>query len=165
MIAAILKAYWRQLAGAAVAVALVVFAVVAWNVHGDNRYNAGIEQAKKDQADADAKAKAEREQEKAHDEQEGQRKIDLARNDAILAAQRAGGLQQQLDSIRSKLRQYASTVGAGPSAADTGILLTDVFSKSLERNQKLAEYADRAAEAGRLCERQYDSLKIGTVSR
>jgi hypothetical protein len=141
---------------------LVVFAVVAWNVHGDNRYNAGIEQEKKDQADADAKAKADREQEKAHDEQEAQRKIDLARNDAMLAAQRLAA-RQQLDSIRSKLRQYANTVGAGPSAADTGIL-TDVFSKSLERNRQLAEYADRA-EAGRLCERQYDSLKKAAVSR
>ena len=165
MIASILKLYWRQLASAAVAVALVVSIIVAWNVHGDNRYDAGYQQAKKDQADADAKAKAEREQEKAHDEQEAQRKIDQARNDAMLAAQRAGSLQQQLDSIRIKLKQYANTVGAGPSAADTGILLTDVFSKSLERNRQLAEYADRAAEAGRLCERQYDSLKSGTVSR
>lgn len=165
MIAAILKAYWRQLAGAAVAVALVVFAVVAWNVHGDNQYDAGYQQAKKDQADADAKAKTEREDEKAHDEREAQRRIDQARNDAMLASQRAGGLQQQLDSIRKQLRQYASTVGSSPSAADTGILLTDVFSKSLERNRQLAEYADRAAEAGRLCERQYDSLKSSTISR
>ncbi|MGE9627031.1 DUF2514 family protein, partial [Escherichia coli] len=41
---------------------------------------------------------------------------------------------------------------------DTGVLLSDVLSKSLERNRQLAEYADRASEAGRVCEKQYDSL-------
>ncbi len=75
-----------------------------------------------------------------------------ARNDALDAAARAGRLQQQLVAIREQLRHYNAIVGAGSSAADTGVLLADVFSKSLERNRQLAEYADRAAEAGRVCE-------------
>ncbi|MCN2792330.1 DUF2514 domain-containing protein, partial [Escherichia coli] len=37
-------------------------------------------------------------------------------------------------------------------------LLNTSASKSLERNRQLAEYADRAAEAGRVCEKQYDTL-------
>ncbi len=98
------------------------------------------------------------EQEKATNEREAQQRIDQARNDALDAAARAGRLQQQLFAIREQLRQYNAIVGAGTSAADTGVLLADVFSKSLERNRQLAEYADRAAEAGRVCEKQYDTL-------
>lgn len=158
MIYLFIKAYWKQLLIVAVLAAAVTGGVVAWNVHGDRQYDAGYAQAQKDQSDVDAKAKTEREQEKAKDEQDAQRRIDMARSDAMLAAQRAGGLQQQLDSIRKQLREYASTVGAGASAAETGVLLADVFSKSLERNRQLADYADRAAEAGRVCEKQYDSL-------
>ncbi|MEI6984209.1 DUF2514 family protein, partial [Klebsiella pneumoniae] len=95
---------------------------------------------------------------KATNEREAQQRIDQARNDALDAAARAGRLQQQLVAIREQLRQYNATVGAGTSAADTGVLLADVLEKSLERNRQLAEYADRAAEAGRVCERQYDEL-------
>lgn len=166
MISLFVKAYWKQLLIIVMLAGLAIWCRVAWVSHGNDRYNAGYAQAQKDQKDADEKARLQREQEKAKDEQEAQRRIDMARNDAILAAQRAGGLQQQLDSIRKQLRQYASTVGAGTSAADTGILLADVFSKSLERNRQLADYADRAAGAGRTCERQYDSLtKQVTVPR
>lgn len=166
MISLFIKAYWKQLLIVVMLAGLTIWCRVAWVQHGNARYDAGYAQAQKDQADANAKAKTEREQEKAKDEQDAQRRIDMARNDAMLAAQRAGGLQQQLDSIRKQLREYASTVGAGASAADTGVLLADLFSKSLERNRQLADYADRAAEAGRLCERQYDSLtKQDTVPR
>lgn len=49
------------------------------------------------------------------------------RNDALDAAARAGRLQQQLVAIREQLRQYNATVGAGTSAADTGVLLADVL--------------------------------------
>ncbi|EOE3793887.1 DUF2514 family protein, partial [Klebsiella pneumoniae] len=115
-------------------------------------------QAKADRKAEDDKARQHDEQEKATNEREAQQRIDQARNDALDAAARAGRLQQQLVAIREQLRQYNATVGAGSSAADTGILLTDVFEKSLERNRQLAEYADRAAEAGRVCERQYDEL-------
>lgn len=45
-------------------------------------------------------------------------------------------------AIRERFRQYNATIGAGSSAADTGVLLADVLSKSLERNRQLAEYAD-----------------------
>ncbi|EJJ39588.1 putative phage lysis accessory protein [Klebsiella pneumoniae subsp. pneumoniae KPNIH4] len=38
-------------------------------------------------------------------------------------------MQQQLVAIREQLRQYNATVGAGSSAADTGVLLADVLEK------------------------------------
>ncbi|EAA8157658.1 DUF2514 domain-containing protein [Salmonella enterica] len=158
MIWAFVKAYWKQLLIVAMLAALVITAVIAWNVHGDWQYAAGYAQAKADQKEADAKLRLQKEQEKASNEREAQQRIDQARNDALDAAARAGRLQQQLVAIREQLRQYNATVGTGSSAADTGVLLADVLSKSLERNRQLAEYADRAAEAGRVCEKQYDSL-------
>ncbi|EKK0998832.1 DUF2514 domain-containing protein [Escherichia coli] len=158
MIWAFVKAYWKQLLIVLMLAALVFVGVVAWNAHGDRQYDAGYAQAKADQKEADAKLRSLKEQEKATNEREAQQRIDQARNDALDAAARAGRLQQQLVAIREQLRQYNATVGAGTSAADTGVLLADVLSKSLERNRQLAEYADRAAEAGRVCEKQYDSL-------
>lgn len=166
MIRAFVKAYWKQLLIVVMLAALVVGGMVAWNVHGDRQYDAGYAQAQKDRQVQDAKERQRNEQEKVNNEHEAQQRIDQARNDALDAAARAGRLQQQLVAIREQLRQYNATVGAGSSAADTGILLADVFEKSLERNRQLAEYADRAAEAGRVCERQYDELtKQGTVPR
>ena len=158
MITAFVKAYWKQLLIVSMLAALVAGGVVAWNVHGDRQYDAGYAQAQKDRQVQDAKERQRNEQEKVNNEHEAQQRIDQARNDALDAASRAGRLQQQLVAIREQLRQYNATVGAGSSAADTGILLADVFEKSLERNRQLAEYADRAAEAGRVCERQYDKL-------
>ncbi|HDR2758947.1 TPA: DUF2514 domain-containing protein [Enterobacter mori] len=158
MIWAFVKAYWKQLLIVLMLAALLIGCRVAWNEHGSRQYDAGYAKAQADQKQADAKLRLLKEQEKATDEREAQQRIDQARNDALDAAARAGRLQQQLVAIREQLRQYNATVGAGTSAADTGVLLADVLSKSLERNRQLAEYADRAAEAGRVCEKQYDSL-------
>ncbi|QMR74631.1 DUF2514 domain-containing protein [Enterobacter sp. RHBSTW-00175] len=158
MIWAFVKAYWKQLLIVVMLAALVIGGVVAWNVHGDQQYAAGYAKAQADRKAEDEKARQQDEKEKATNEREAQQRIDQARNDALDAAARAGRLQQQLVAIREQLRQYNATVGSGASAADTGVLLADVLSKSLERNRQLAEYADRAAEAGRVCEKQYDSL-------
>jgi len=159
MISAILKAYWKPVVVLALIAAMGVGCWIAWVNHGTARYDAGYAKAQADQKSADDKAKLGREQEKAQNEREAQARIDKARNDARIAAERAGRLQQQIAAIRKQLTDYSSSIGAGPSAGDTGILLADVLSQSLERNLQLAEYADRAAEAGRTCERQYDSLK------
>lgn len=158
MIRALMKAYWKQLLIVAMLAALVTVCRFAWVNHGDTQYAAGYAKAQADRKVEDDKARKHDEQEKVTNELEAQQRIDKARNDALDAAARAGRLQQQLVAIREQLRQYNATIGAGPSAADTGVLLTDVLSKSLERNRQLAEYADRAAEAGRVCEKQYDSL-------
>ncbi|MDT7342844.1 DUF2514 domain-containing protein [Citrobacter freundii] len=158
MISAFVKAYWKQLIIVVMLAALVTVCRFAWVNHGETQYAAGYAQAQADQKQADDKARKHDEQEKATNEREAQQRIDQARNDALDAAARAGRLQQQLVAIREQIRKYNATVGAGASAADTGVLLADVLSKSLERNRQLAEYADRASEAGRVCEKQYDSL-------
>ncbi|HCJ5660007.1 TPA: DUF2514 domain-containing protein [Escherichia coli] len=158
MILAFVKAYWKQLLIVVMLAALAAGGRLAWVNHGETQYEAGYAQAKADRKAEDDKARQHDEQEKATNEREAQRALDRARNDALDAAARAGRLQQQLVAIREQLRQYNATVGAGASATDTGVLLADVLSESLERNRQLAEYADRAAEAGRVCEKQYDSL-------
>lgn len=158
MIWVFVKAYWKQFLIVAMLAAFAAGCRIAWVNHGETQYAAGYAQAQADQKQADAKLRLMKEQEKATSEREAQQRIDQARNDALDAAARAGRLQQQLVAIREQLRQYNATVGAGASATDTGVLLADVLSKSLERNRQLAEYADRAAEAGRVCEKQYDSL-------
>lgn len=161
MIAAILKAYWRQLAGAAVAVALVVFAVVAWNVHGDNRYNAGMEQARKDQADADAKAKTERDQEKTQIEHDAQTRIDLARVDAESANTAADGLRSELDKTKRIAEHYTGSFPSGTPASKVIGVLADMLKESNRSYIATAEEAERYRDAGLTCERQYDSLKNG----
>lgn len=158
MITAFVKAYWKQLLIVVMLAVLVAGCRIAWVNHGETQYAAGYAQAQADRKAEDDKSRKHDEQEKATNEREAQQRIDQARNDALDAAARAGRLQQQLVAIREQLRQYNAIVGAGPSAADTGVLLADVLSKSLERNRQLAEFADRAAEAGRVCEKQYDSL-------
>ncbi|CTS50698.1 DUF2514 domain-containing protein [Escherichia coli] len=158
MILIFVKAYWKQLLIVAMLAVLATSGVVAWNIHGSRQYDAGYAQAEEDRKAEEEKVRQYYEQEKVTNEREAQQRIDQARNDALDAAARAGRLQQQLVAIREQLRQYNAIVGAGASAADTGVLLADVLSKSLERNRQLAEYADRAAEAGRVCEKQYDTL-------
>ncbi|HCA4536847.1 TPA: DUF2514 domain-containing protein [Escherichia coli] len=155
---AFLKEYWKQLLIVVMLAVLVISGIVSWNVHGSRQYDAGYAQAKEERKAEDEKVRQHYEQEKAINERKAQQRIDQARNDALDAAARAGRLQQQLVAIREQLRQYNSIIGAGTSAADTGVLLANVLSKSLERNRQLAEYADRAAEAGRVCEKQYDTL-------
>lgn len=153
-----MKAYWKQLLIVAMLAAVAFGCRVAWVNHGETQYTAGYSKAQEDQKRADDESRQRNEKEKATSEREAQQRIDKARNDALDAAARAGRLQQQLFAIREQLRQYNATIGSGASAADTGVLLAYVLSKSLERNRQLAEYADRAAEAGRVCEKQYDSL-------
>ena len=158
MIWAFVKAYWKQMLIVLMLAALFIVGVVSWNIHGSRQYDAGYAQAEEDRKAEEDKVRQYYEQEKVTNEREAQQRIDQARNDALDAAASAGRLQQQLFAIREQLRQYNAIVGAGTSAADTGVLLADVLSKSLERNRQLAEYADRAAEAGRVCEKQYDTL-------
>lgn len=158
MIATILKAYWKQLLIVAMLAVLAAGCRLAWVNHGEAQYDAGYAKAQSDQKIALENERKQNEKDKATAEREAQQRIDQARNDALDAADRAGRLQQQLVAIRKQLGQYNQSLGVGPSAADTGILLADVLSKSLERNRQLAEYADRAAEAGRICERQYDTM-------
>ncbi|EFQ9579864.1 DUF2514 domain-containing protein [Salmonella enterica] len=155
----ILVKYWRPLA-----IIIIVAASVLWVrseiiSYGDQRYAEGKAQAIADQKAADEQEERRRNAELQKIQADAQQRIDAARNDAVNAAAKSGRLQQQLANIRKQLVGYATSESIGNPAAETGILLSNVLSKSVERNRQLADYADRAREAGLTCEAQYNSLR------
>lgn len=154
----ILAKYWRPLA-----IIIIVAAGALWirgevTEYGDQRYAEGKAQAIAEQKAADKKEEQRRNAELQKIQADAQQRIDAARNDAVNAAARSGRLQQQLANIRKQLVGYSATESIGDPAAETGVLLADVLAKSVERNRQLADYADRAREAGLTCQKQYESL-------
>lgn len=155
----ILAKYWRPLA-----IIIIVAAGALWIrgeaiEYGDQRYAEGKAQAIAEQKAADKQEEQRRNAELQKIQADAQQRIDAARNDAVNAAAKSGRLQQQLANIRKQLVGYSTAESISNPAADTGVLLSDVLAASIERNRQLADYADRAREAGLACEAQYNSLR------
>lgn len=160
---AILTKYWRPLA------IIIIFAIGALlvvnkvSVYGEQKYAAGYAKAIEEQKAADEQEEQRRNAELQKIQADAQQRIDAARNDAVNAAAKSGRLQQQLTSIRKQLVGYPTAESIGNPAAETGVLLSQLLSESVERNRQLADYADRAREAGLMCEAQYNSLRAANV--
>lgn len=155
----VLSRYWRPLA-----IIIIVAAGALWIrgeviEYGDQRYHAGYAKAVAEQKEADKREEQRRNAELQKIQADAQQRVDAARNDAVNAAAKSGRLQQQLANIRKQLVGYSTSESIGNPAAETGVLLGDMLSKSVERNRQLADYADRAREAGLACEAQYNSLR------
>lgn len=155
----ILAKHWRPLA-----IIVIVAAGALWIrgeviEYGDRRYAEGKAQTIAEQKAADEQEEQRRNAELQKIQADTQKRVDAARNDAVNAAAKSGRLQQQLANIRKQLVGYSASESIGNPAAETGVLLSDVLSKSVERNRQLADYADRAREAGLACEAQYNSLR------
>ena len=159
MILQILKANWKVIAAIIGAALLALIIYGKWVNYGKAKYNSGYLAAVEAQKVKDKEASEQHEQDKKTIEQEAQGRIDAARADASAAAAKSGRLQQQLTTIRKQLVDYSRTESIGNPASNTGVLLADVLSKSVERNRQLAEYADSAREAGLTCQAQYNSLR------
>lgn len=155
----ILVKHWRPLAIIIIVAAGALWARSEIISYGNQRYAEGKAQAIADQKAADKKEEQRRSAELQKIQADAQQRIDAARNDAVNAAAKSGRLQQQLANIRKQLVGYSTAESIGNPAAETGVLLSDVLTKSVERNRQLAEYADRAREAGLACEAQYNSLR------
>lgn len=154
----VLSRYWRPLA-----IIIIIAAGVLWVrseiiSYGDQRYAEGKAQAIADQKAADEQEEQRRNAELQKIQVDAQQRIDAARNDAVNAAAKSGRLQQQIANIRKQLVGYSTAESIGNPAAETGVLLGDVLAASVERNRQLADYADRAREAGLACQKQYESL-------
>lgn len=154
----VLSRYWRPLA-----IIIIVAAGALWIrgeaiEYGDQRYAAGYAKAVAEQKAADKKEEQRRNAELQKIQSDAQQRIDAARNDAVNAAAKSGRLQQQLANIRKQLVGYSTAESIGNPAAETGVLLAQLLSESVERNRQLADYADRAREAGLACQEQYESL-------
>ena len=155
----ILAKYWRPMA-----IIIIVAAGALWVrseiiSYGEQQYTAGYANAVAEQKVAGEQEEQRRNAELQKIQADAQQRIDAARNDAVNAAAKSGRLQQQLANIRKQLVGSSTAESIGNPAADTGVLLADVLTKSIERNRQLADYADRAREAGLMCEAQYNSLR------
>lgn len=154
----ILVKYWRPLAIIIIVAAGALWATNKVSSYGEQQYTSGYAKAIEDQKAADEKEEQRRNAELQKIQADAQQRIDAARNDAVNAAAKSGRLQQQLANIRKQLVGYSTTESIGNPAAETGVLLADVLGKSVERNRQLADYADKAREAGLTCQKQYESL-------
>ena len=155
----ILAKYWRLLAIIIIIAAGALWARSEVINYGEQQYAAGYAKAIAEQKAADKKEEQRRNAELQKIQADAQQRIDAARNDAVNAAAKSGRLQQQLANIRKQLVGYSAAESIGNPAAETGVLLSDVLAASIERNRQLADYADRAREAGLACEAQYNSLR------
>lgn len=161
MILQILKANWKVIT-VIISVALLALIIYGkWVNYGKAKYDAGYLAAVEAQKTKDKEASEQHERDKKTVETEAQRRVDAARADAAAAAVKSGRLQQQLTAIRKQLVDYSRAESTGNPAAATGVLLSDVLTKSVERNRQLAEYADAARSAGLTCQAQYESLTKG----
>ena len=154
----ILVKHWRPLAIIIIVAAGALWAANKVSSYGEQQYTAGYAKAVAEQKAADKKEEQRRNAELQKIQADAQQRIEAARNDAANAAANSGRLQQQLANIRKQLVGYPTTESIGNPAADTGVLLAQLLSESVERNRQLADYADRAREAGLACEAQYNSL-------
>ena len=160
MILQILRTNWKIIE-AVVGVALLALIIYGkWVNYGKEKYDSGYLAAVEAQKVKDKEASEQHERDKKTIEQEAQQRIDAARADASIAAVKSGRLQQQLATIRKKIVDYSRTESIGNPAESTGVLLSELLSKSVERNRQLAEYADSAREAGLTCQAQYNSLRV-----
>ena len=155
----ILAKYWRPLAIIIIVAAGALWARSEIISYGEQQYAAGYAKVVAEQKAVDEQEEKRRNAELQKIQADAQQRIDAARNDAVNAATKSGRLQQQLANIRKQLVGYSATESIGNPAAETGVLLADVLRKSVERNRQLADYADRAREAGLACEAQYNLLR------
>lgn len=157
---AIFKAY-KNLILAVVMIAAGSALLIGLYVHQYNKgYDAGITFQKSAQDKANNDARLANEAEKTKLERAHAVEMAAARADADAAADSVGRLRRQLAQIGRITADYSGAVGISTPAGDTARVLAYVLGESVERNRVLAKYADDAAGAGRLCERQYDSLTI-----
>lgn len=165
MIPSLIERYWRSLAIIIIVAAGALWATNKVSSYGEQQYNAGYAKAVAEQNAVDEQEEKRRNAELQKIQADAQQRIDAARNDAVNAATKSGKLQQQLANIRKQLVGYSATESISNPAADTGVLLSDVLAASVERNRQLADYADRAREAGLSCEAQYNSLRVGNAKQ
>lgn len=94
---------------------------------------------------------------------DAQTQLDKARLDAANAKSASDKLQLTIANIRRQLAasetsKLSAIANASATRANSGVLLADVLSKSVERNQKLATTADEWRVNGLACERSYDAV-------
>ncbi len=94
--------------------------------------------------------------------QDGQRKIDSAIADAVIARAAAGSLQRTVDDLTERLKRTASsnscTSAASQAATRTALVLAELFKRADDRAGQLAADADQNRSRGVTCEQAYEGL-------
>lgn len=132
--------------------------------YGHVQYKSGYEMAHKDQAVLIAQA-----YERVRDiELQRQAEIEVIRNDAMLQIEQIEIDRDNADATSERLRQELARYRAnaanscaatgGTAAQDPIGVLIGVLEGLESTGREIAEYADRARVAGRVCESTYDAL-------
>lgn len=168
MIKDLIKQY-AVLLGSVLALALLAGACYLTYVVTDNHWSAKYSGLEQKYSDASAKATQEarvKEWEYQNNvdaiAQQGAKDLAQARSDADIANASIGRLQQRINRLLANTSSEDSgTTQRGKTAREALDLLANVLEKSLERNRQLADYADKASNAGFTCEKAYDAIQSG----
>ncbi|WP_409303166.1 DUF2514 family protein [Pseudomonas sp. KCJK8993] len=94
--------------------------------------------------------------------QDGQRKIDSAIADAVVARSTADSLQRAVDALTERLKRTTSsnscTAAASAAATRTALVFAELFKRADARAGDLAADADQSRSRGVTCEQAYDDL-------
>lgn len=151
---------------AVAAVSALVAGTAAWTAQGW-RYGAQIADMRRAQAqalaDAQTQARAVESQRAAAIEKvqnDAQKQIAAANDDAAAASDAAGRLRVELEKLRTRVAaRRAGAAAGGPPAEDVVGLLAKLFSDADDAAGVLAKDLDASRTAGLACERAYESLR------
>jgi hypothetical protein len=140
-----------------------LYAQHKWNEALEAKYNDGVKDGKEAVADDYANKAAQLRNNWAIDkgkiEYEAKQKLNAANADAAAARDTADSLQRTIDKVRSIASNAGVTVTARTSTGKAVDLLANMLIESNRRANTYADFADRAFEAGRTCELQYDAMR------
>lgn len=140
-----------------------LYAQHKWNQAIELSYNNGVKDGKQTVVDDYENKAAQLRNNWAIDkgklEYEAQQRLNAANRDAQSARDVADSLQRTINEVRSIANSAGVSVTPGTSTGKAVHLLADLLVQSNRRANTYAEFADRAFEAGRTCELQYDAMR------
>ena len=159
----LIKAAIPYLIAIVVTIALYLFIQHKWHESMTAKYNAGVQDGKEAVANDYAEKASQLRNNWAIDkgklEYEAQQRLNAANADAAASRDASDSLQRTLDEVRGVARSAGVSVTASTSTGKAVDLLADMLVKSNRRANTYADFADRAFEAGRTCELQYDAMR------
>lgn len=142
---------------------VIVLAYSKWTDAMESRYNEGVKAGKAEVVhDYEEKAALLRNNlriDKGRIEQDAQIEIAAAKADADRSQRTSGELYATIDQIRSDAGRAGDFDASGKTAREAVNLLADLLKQSIGRSNTYAAFADSAYQAGKTCERQYDTLR------
>lgn len=159
----LLAKIWPWLVLIVVIFLTALYAQNQWDKKIQESYNNGVKDGKQAIVDEyDNKAAQLRNNwaiDKGKIEYDAQQRLNVANRDAANARDAADSLQRTVDKIRGIANDAGVAVTSSTTTGKAVNMLADMLIESNRRANTYADFADRASEAGRTCELQYDSLR------